>query len=282
MPFFHLPNIETICIRGLTHEGDEEDLAASELALAAKSSRVQHLLFEAASEHDVKYVVRMLLACSKSLKTAVFKGCDFNDFDIVVSQLAKNHGGTLGTLMYTDSRELKGYRCSKFYPEEVEDPKFPVLKTLTLDMEDIRLQALCNFDSDGAQDGMSGNVCGYDDFVGLLSRDIIPKSVENLILTIEQSSGFLNERDVAAIDEGISRLMQNRGAPNLKTLHLETIDQHAGRNQEPSDRSERETRFPKAVASGERHGVAVYTSRDTGSTNRCIDELCDSIFGFRL
>ncbi len=284
-PLFLLPNIETIYIRGLYWDNESPGIPnprepISHFALGKKSSNIQNIYFEDAWENDVSDVVRMLTNSARSLKLVVFKKCNFNNFDSIVGDLPS----CLDTLIVIDDTELRGYRCSSFRPEELNGSK--ALKTVTLDMSDVRLDSLYvyNNNSDAASDGLSGNVAGYHDFVHFVSETAIPESVEVVIFT--WSDRGLKYKDVAAVDDALVELIQSNHCTNLTEIHLELMEgaiKGAIRlgdgvpYQAPSGGW-----FRRTVDRGKEYGVDVFTEQDRGSTARCIEEICRPLFGFCL
>ena len=203
----------------------------------------------------------MLSDSARSLKSIVFNNCNFNDFDAVVTYLPST---TLKTLIVIDGRELSGYRCHLFLPEELKGSK--VLNTVTLDTSDIRLASPYHG--------------SHNDFVQFVCEEAIPESVEVLIFTLSERR--LKYRDVAAIDDALVNLIQSKHCKALKEIHLELMEgvirlAYGMTRQGPSGGW-----FCRTFDFGEEKGIKVFTECDRGSTARCISKICCPLFGFCL
>ena len=282
-PLFLLPNIESLYIRGLQCDADDDDDEGAErlaLLLPAKSLSVQHLCFEEAKTHNIKYYVSIFIACPKDLKSVVFKNCGFNDFDRTVEDLAKHQGQSLETLLLCgDGDELKGYRCSKSPPESLDGLK--IIRTLTVDIEDIRLSSMGEYHTNGDEDSMSGNVAKYHDFVEYF-QTAIPTSIETLVFSSNRYEP-MNAVDVRAIDDALLQLIVRQQCEHLKSIHLEAF--HRGVRRSIAwlgGWSPIETWFPKTIDAGETYDIRIYTADVGGSTERCISAVCDGLFDLTL
>ena len=278
-PLFLLPKIESIYTRGLSYWGDDYDVDYRNdhpgFSLAARSSTIQNLFFEDAHEGDVQHAIMKMVDAAKSLKSIVFKKCKFDDFDILVGKLGRQHGESLEDLVYIDNEELRGYRCQSFRPEHIHG--LSNIRTITLEMDDVRLESLYRCETAECANGMSGNVGSYEEFVQLVSEELVPSGLETLIFSSAHAS--LNKNDVKAIDDALIKLVQE-GPGSLKSIHLELVEKDIQRSGRDPCLDASGTWFRRLVECGNEHGIKVYTGLDQRSTARGVAEIMEPIYGF--
>ncbi|KAL9106409.1 MAG: hypothetical protein Q9227_008551 [Pyrenula ochraceoflavens] len=282
LPIFLLPGIETISLRGLTYdpyEGNDLDDAHNwrlrGFSLPTGSSSVKHLLLADVHNDCLRTVISPIIQAAKSLESMCFRDCEFHDFNIAANELAKYQGESLQTFVFGgDYDALRGYRCSRFFPEELEGGAgLKKIKILTLETSDIRLNSMSCCSPNGENDGLSGNMTeSHNVFVEYMDQSAIPECVkENVEILILQQDRYdlLNRNDVRAIDHGLCKLLQDGQCPNLKALYLD--------KNKPNVHSIEldEAHFARTMECGKQRGLEVHVQ--AGSTDHYISEICDNI-----
>ncbi|KAI9709466.1 MAG: hypothetical protein M1820_003226 [Bogoriella megaspora] len=269
-PIFLLPNIRTIYLAGLfaadeDDDGLDVDWDWNETLLPEKSSTVEHLFIEAASSEAAKYAVGRFVQSAQTLKTFIVKNCEFTDFDALVGHVSKHHDKTLETFIFDDDEgQMRGYRCSRFIPEECFD-RSNAVRIFTVDIEDVRLESLRY--SDDRQDGLTGEAGQRAAFIERFSCSV-PENVEVLIY---RSAGHPLYKDgIKEIEDALVQLVEKESCPSLRNIYLDEILISARYRQDQKDCIQR------IVQWGKRHSIEVAV--DPGSTQRYIAEVCDGLF----
>jgi hypothetical protein len=164
-PLFLLPNINAIYLQGLYEAEYVEDPFGSDFYLPEHSSSVQHLFLERAHPECVKNAVNAFVKSAKSLTSLLVKDCEFNNFDMTVDFAVNEHnGGALQTLLWSEEEgDLRGYRSSKFYPEESVSAMRHV-RILALDIEDVLNGCSAGYSSKEYEDKVEDYDYSHADF----------------------------------------------------------------------------------------------------------------------
>ena len=283
--------MDTLYVRGLffdeasMHMGEAWD--QSHPAIPIRSSSMQNLFIEEASGSYVNDFICRLILSTKGLKSIILKNCDYDEshagFHETIQWLAKFQATSLEILIYygitqLGPLDLSETACMFFQPREIEH--IEKLKVAMLDINDIRLASYGELNQvDVDTNGLSGTVASYDDFV-IYAAHSIPNSIETLILSYYRPAK-LNNKDIAAIEDALIKVIRERYCPNLTAIYLDWVEV-----QIRSVRSDNDMPpggwFHRTVECGEDHGIIVYTARDLGSTERYISGICDRIFDCRF
>jgi hypothetical protein len=307
-PVFLLPNINKIYLGGLwINDADiinNPILSIPGLGIPPASSSVEHLFIERAGNGEqVKFAVNAFVEGAKALKTFIVKDCEFNDFDNTVGILGEKHGGTLETLLFGDENgDTRGYRCSKFIPDE-DLNHYNSVKTITIDMEDIRLGSMSmevdgeednasssdNEDESGNWELRSGNTGTHAGFVEYIQY-CIPSCTEVLLLRMDIKWHRLRGGDFRSIASGIITLLESDILELEDLVHIyldEVIDccidptkPKVEYQQQATDPALARPYFEKTLEFCEERGIELHL--DSGSTSRYIDEVCADLFDFEL
>lgn len=265
-PVFLLPNVRNIYLGGLFQdEEDERDNADGTWDLPpAKLSSVERLYIEAAAPDSISERITTFVSWAKALLAFVVKGCELNDFDLIVDQLGREHGETLETFVF-DSEEghLSGYRCSIFSLDECCGG-FRKLRIFTVDMADVRLDSTHIEHANSLTYGMGEKVGSHEHLVKYFAT-CIPDSVEVLIF---RCSEILNKHDMDAVGDGLTELLERGKHSNLQTVYLDEVLE--------STNGDVEECYDRLIQCGKEYCINVVVGQ--GSTGAYIEEISDALF----
>lgn len=274
-PIFLLPNIRNIYLKGLyLDRWRGGGWKWNEALLPRQSSSVAHLFIEEATPGPVKYAVTRFVASAKALRSFVVKNSDFDDFDIIVYNLAQEHGQTLETFIYIDEENgLRGFPCIKFMPRPggVELDQLNAIRIFTINMSDVQLSALRRCTKDELHCGRI-NLRGFAKFFRQLANSV-PKNVE--VLIYRNSSGGWKKDEFEAIEAAFAELFEGEGYsdyPNLRTIYLDEVFVAC----DLCGLIAAEQCSKWLVQMGKQHGIEFIF--DPGSTERYVTEVCNTLF----
>lgn len=287
VPIFLLPNIHTVCLGNLAcanADGDTQEW--DENILPTESSTVEHLFIENSWTDDVKYALKSFIQSSKALKSFVVKDCEFNDFDLTVQYLGEQHGNTLEIFMFANENgDLRGYRCSKFYPRDHAD-NFGAIRIFTVEMSDVLSTA--TFPHYHEADTYHRSV--FNAFISA-----IPANTE--VMIFRSVDERLDKDGLDAIVAALEGLSEDEDFyfPNLRTIYIDEILglDHSRYRDVPKDVPTDEARRPRCddltlidsyskrmVEFGEQNNIDVRVA--LGSTRKYVAEVCNGTFDLNV
>ena len=198
-------------------DGDDYLEEQPTLALPPRSSSVQNICIDGAGHYVVFNVVRSWCASARVLKTLVFNSCEFCHIDVILENYAHEADKFIEHLVYSEHPQLRVGHCETHHLTALNHCE--ALKTVMMDMEDIRYAATGYCDSLNSD---PGGPVWYDEYVRFVPH-VFPESVETLILTFA-SPVSLSRNDIKAIDGALAAYLESDRCPNLRAMHLELVD----------------------------------------------------------
>lgn len=252
---------------------DDQYMTNKSAKLAKGSSSVQHLLIDGALGNDRTSLEAIFSGC-KQLKTLTITDGDLSNVDALVEFVGECHEGSLETLMFYETTQLRGYRCNLFRPEAISKYYFRNVRMIYIDASDVMLDAFYNHKGRASDKPGHEWIDDFDFFMDFFMDIRLPENMEVLVLGRCQRSQMY-EGDAEFWDQAITQMIESgrgegccgkRGKhapfyPNLKAIYIGSVDElpHPERRKRPRKRW-----FSRAIAAGRKYGVDVHTRTTRG------------------
>lgn len=250
-----LPRIESLYFKYLGDDGiyfGPKNTDVWSEVLLAKSSSVQHIFLECKSRIPPVFL-RALIAAPKALQsfaTRLGERIDGRDHDNLsfVYELGQIQGASLESLMFygidpqsVHERDERNSTYTYRHGWRMKDD-YPVLKNLTINWADIRLQAVVE---------QISSLAGWGNF----AMEFFPASIETIVICDDKgtpSNKMLeNFEQTDEVEMMVIAMIQSDKFPNLKTIYLGAVERARIRVTKIP--------FQNAIKVGQKFGVDVHT-----------------------
>ncbi len=221
--FLRLPTLEKLYFRDCDSDMGNDDTPWCDF-IPPGTSPIKHLFMDNCGEVSEEAIIA-LTAAPSSLVTASFRAGDalLEYVDSFVSYLGTYQGSTLESLMfydYHDNRNIRGYRCSAFRPEELKNLRN--LKHICMNVRDVKLQASYQLDDcreDWESDGAYLERCFLESF----------SQYEVVVLWGSLSNSYIHwePNEEQGFEDAVISLI---GTPetNLQAVYLGNVERSSG------------------------------------------------------